>query len=63
MKPKTALMTVAHVGNDILLAPNGRGSYVALSYAQFRRAGLRPMKRGDKRKIRIEIHDEEATGT
>lgn len=59
MKTKSILLTVAHVGSDILLFPNGRGSYIAGSYLQFRRAGLGPMKPGEKRRVRMEIHEEE----
>lgn len=59
MKQKAVLMTVEFYGADVLLVPNGRGSWAAMSYAQYRRAGLRPMKVNEKRKIRIEIHDVE----
>jgi len=58
-KPKSILTTVWLVRPDILIMPNGRGSYVAVSYAQYRRAGLGPMAIGEIWKVRIEIRDEE----
>lgn len=62
MKPKSVLLTVKLVSGDVLLVPTGRGSWVTASYQQYRRAGLKPMRAGQQRTIRIEIHDEEKKG-